>query len=501
MTLPKLCAVALLGATAFLASCAVDGFNDETWQTQVTNTLLSSPSEDEISITSTPDGARSIIKWKVIEGARGYSCQVYNTTTGEDILLLDSLVDGTGFTIPREEDSNYKLVIRTLANTSVGNTDAETATEKAFSSFISSFATIPSESDIAEYIAGVEWPEEPDEGIVFDLEAGGIYTLNSGADIGNRRVIFRCQNPANRPIISIGENGTFVIQSGITLKNLKFDATEMTARGLISYSKEPTENHLKNQDVFTDAAVKDFSLINKPIYIQGCMVKNLKRSLFSTNEADWAVVDLIVRNNIIQLNHNEGYPFLDFYKSKNNKTAVKNLTIEKNTIYNLQENSDNNAYFFRLANASNATGAFGTKNGTSSYKYDIVNNTIIRTFTGKDFGNNIIQNAKCVNTISYNIFYDVYRVNKFMHNNSEKHTVNNTMWYVVTTPQNDDTSKTDNDGNPYTILSDPGFTAPTEPLDLSQENGGLNLTPSGDALAWGSGDPRWLPESTEESVE
>ena len=95
MTLPKLCAVALLGATAFLASCAVDGFNDETWQTQVTNTLLSSPSEDEISITSTPDGARSIIKWKVIEGARGYSCQVYNTTTGEDILLLDSLVDGT----------------------------------------------------------------------------------------------------------------------------------------------------------------------------------------------------------------------------------------------------------------------------------------------------------------------------------------------------------------------------------------------------------------------
>lgn len=26
MTLPKLCAVALLGATTFLASCAVDGF-------------------------------------------------------------------------------------------------------------------------------------------------------------------------------------------------------------------------------------------------------------------------------------------------------------------------------------------------------------------------------------------------------------------------------------------------------------------------------------------
>ena len=41
-----------------------------------------------------------------------------------------------------------------------------------------------------------------------------------------------------------------------------------------------------------------------------------------------------------------------------------------------------------------------------------------------------------------------------------------------------------------TKLDDAPFTVPTAALDLTKANGGLNLTPSGDAAA--AGDPRWI---------
>ena len=243
----------------------------------------------------------------------------------------------------------------------------------------------------------------------------------------------------------------------------------------------------KNQDKYTDAAVKDFNLLDE-ITINNVMIKNLKKAIVTTNGQAWAVENLNITNSIIQLDNDSHY-FIDFYDAKDNKAAIKNLKIQNNTIYNLKEN--NTGYFIRFRNASNAQGAFGTKNGTSTYDFNISDNTIIRTMTAKDFANNMVNNAKVTMTLKNNIFYDVYRLYQFVQNNQMSTTTDNYIFYDVTSPQANDQSRKDKQGNPYTTKLDSApFDVPTEALDLSKADGGLNLTPKGDASK--VGDPRWL---------
>ena len=296
------------------------------------------------------------------------------------------------------------------------------------------------------------------EYIKVTLEAGGQYTVKE-------KIVF------NSSII-INGNG-----AGI-------DASELD-EPLIAL----TDNLLtkKNQDKYTDADTKDFNLLDE-ITIDNVMIKNMKNAIVSTNGQDWAVENLTITNSIIQLD-NDSYTFLRFDQTKNNKGAVKNLNIQNNTIYNLKENKT--GYFFRLANASNAAKAFGTNNGTSTYNFTISNNTIIRTMTAKDFANNMVNNSKVTMTVQNNIFYDVYRLYQLIQVNQMSTTTDNYIYYDVTAPQNNDQSRTDKQGNPYTTkLESAPFEVPTEALDLSKANGGLNLTPTGDAS--NVGDPRWL---------
>ena len=243
----------------------------------------------------------------------------------------------------------------------------------------------------------------------------------------------------------------------------------------------------KNQDKYTDAAVKDFNLLDE-ITINNVMIKNLKKAIVTTNGQAWAVENLNITNSIIQLDNENDY-FINFYDAADNKAAIKNLNIQNNTIYNLKENKS--GYTIRFRNASNAQGAFGTKNGTSTYDYTISNNTIIRTMTGKDFANNMVNNAKVTLKMQNNIFYDVYRLYQFVQGNQMSTTTDNFIYYDVTSPQANDYTRTDKQGNPYTTKLDAApFDVPTAALDLTKADGGLKLTPKGDASK--VGDPRWL---------
>ena len=111
--------------------------------------------------------------------------------------------------------------------------------------------------------------------------------------------------------------------------------------------------------------------------------------------------------------------------------------------------------------------------------------------TAKDFGNNMVNNAKVTSTFNNNLLYDVFRVYQYLQNNQVRETVGNFIFYKVTSPQSNDQSRKDSNGNPYTtVLETAPFEVPTTSLDLTKKNGGLNLTPSGEASA--TGDPRWL---------
>lgn len=266
-------------------------------------------------------------------------------------------------------------------------------------------------------------------------------------------------------------NAKFVIADNLALENAVIDATAI-ADPLIALSAEGGK--VKNQDVYTDAAATDFNLLGE-VAIKNVMIKNLKNSIISTNGQDWALVSFIIENSIIQLD-NKDKNFIAFDATANNKGVIKNISITNSTIYNINETSS--AFFIRFANASNAAKAFGTNNGTSTYDWVFTNNTLINTFKGKNFGNNTVNNSKTNITMTGNIYVDVKNISKFAQGNCTKVIENN---FGFGEGQ---------EASMSTKLEASPFTVPTNALDLTAENGGLNLTPSGDAAK--AGDPRWF---------
>ena len=79
----------LLSAVAvgalLLSSCAQDGFDeDERWSSSVTNTQMTTPASEDITIAASADGSQTIISWPVVFGAGGYICTVMDVTDSEN---------------------------------------------------------------------------------------------------------------------------------------------------------------------------------------------------------------------------------------------------------------------------------------------------------------------------------------------------------------------------------------------------------------------------------
>ena len=264
----------------------------------------------------------------------------------------------------------------------------------------------------------------------------------------------------------------FYINDNFKIENVNIDATNLS-NALIKLDNGGSAK--LNEDVYPDAATKGAYYIEK-VTLDNVMIKNLKQNLIHTNSRDWALDKLNVTNCIIQLD-NDTYPFIQFNSplKNSNKTAIKNITFKNNTIYNI--NGESNHYFVRFANASNATGIFGTKNGTCKFNYVFENNTFINTSKGQNFGNNTPNNAATTVIMTNNIYVDVKNISKFAQGNCTKTLTGN---YGYGSGQEDSMS---------TKLESAPFTSPTEALDLTKKYGGLNLKPSNEAA--GAGDPRW----------
>ena len=91
-------------------------------------------------------------------------------------------------------------------------------------------------------------------------------------------------------------------------------------------------------------------------------------------------------------------------------------------------------------------------------------------------------------SLKNNIFYDTYRIQKFIQGNTVDFAVNdNTIWGITNTVDNTDKEK-------YATEEDPMFVDATiKELDFTQAKCGLNFKPTS-AIAGGKqyGDPRWF---------
>ena len=353
----KICTLALLGASAlFLTSCAEDGYDDdETWSSDVKNAQLQSPQLNDITISATTDKSKTVISWKAVGGARAYKVIVNNVTEEIPVTVVDSIIDGVSFTIPRPEDSNFTLSILTLANTGLGNKDAETATVVKFSSFIPSVGTIPSKTDLSTYFkenpistVGDDLPEE----FCYDLEPGGTYTISDSLDFASISedgtisypVTLRCTDKNNRPTITITstdaptednpENkryGRISTTVPLTLQNLNFD-----------YSIIPDNQAAKTAAIFlsdkTNLPVvgSTFKYVIKggAVQCKNCDFTGLKGMfLFDNNKLNYCIETFILDNCRIHFQIPEGNISSKafFYLQQG---FVKDLYIRNSTLWN-----------------------------------------------------------------------------------------------------------------------------------------------------------------------
>lgn len=488
----KWCLLAMAGVLT--ASCAEDGFSPESFECSVRDTQVESPSADKITINQNTSGTEQIISWPVVLGADGFECKVVDESDAANPeVIFEKVVDGCTFRAPREEDAKYRIYIHALGNKQYNNTDAATTTEVAYNTITEAYKTITTGTDLAVFFKNEVIPDnEIDETtkqmkpIAYDLEPGGSYTMSDTVKIGNHKVLLR-SNKVGANLTLTGDHALFQIQNGFTLRNLRIDAGASAALGLIVCSNTPDDKVPLNESKYTSAATTGSYLISEPVEIRNCMIKDLKRALVATGEdKGWVVEALTIMNNIIQLDNEKDY-FLNFYGSGSTarNSAFKELLMQGNTIYNIQANSTQ--FPIRLGNASNAVKLFGTNSNpeVGRFKWQISNNTIMRVFTGKGFGNNIPNNTCVINIITDNILIDDLQIEKFALGNQTKTTYNNYFFGIEINVSSSDLKL----GG---TLMDPGFVPPTTSLDLTQKNGGLSLVPTGEVFTSGSGDPRWL---------
>ena len=286
--------------------------------------------------------------------------------------------------------------------------------------------------------------------------------------------------------VPLGKQLVIYIQDGITLKNLKIDATALTKPLIAMGDTTGTGKH--NKVLFK--GVEGYSNINQnawileqPVTIENCMIKELATPIYDANKFAWALNELNIRKSIIQMN-NDAKSFINMDGA--GCAIVKVMNITENTIYNLKDNESK--YFIKGSNASNTQPKkiYGTT-AAGTYVWTIANNTMVKTFSKKDFANS----TPTINTVTIamksNVFLDVYRLQKLF-GNCVKDYEKNIIWANEITLDNTDKST-------YCTEANPGFKAPTTALDLTQRKGGIDLYVSGSSKAaeYESGDPRWLP--------
>ena len=492
MNFKIVCGVCCLSAILLAASCA-DGIDDsERFSGGVTNAQLESPVIDDAGFSTllNPDGSESVkLTWPVVYGAGGFQC---NVSIVDDplnpIVVVDSIVDGCSVAFPKQEDTKYEVSVKTLGNERLNNKEAVSPTVYAYSTLVPA-ATVPEGSEISEYIKNNLASSDKEQG--FELLGGKTYYLNGVVDFGLNTVTFR-GDKANRPTVIVGPEACLTTQGGLKVKFVNFDCSAMEKTGLLTLSETPDESISTASLGYKAAgANQDGYVINNPVVFQGCNVKNLKNSLLYGSKKNWSLRDFRIVDCIVQLNNEGSNSFLHLQGASNG--LIKNLTIEKSTFYNLVKNSS--AYFLRYSNASNSQPKkiFGDNDNSSTHT--ITNCTFSKTFSNKDFANNMTNVNTMKMVVERNIFYDVFRLYQYLQNNNVRSTRFNTIWGVDGgTPNNNDTGgRKDNNGNPYATLEDPLFAGPfLQEFDLTQAKGGVNFRPAGAyVVEHQSGDPRW----------
>jgi len=493
----------LLSAVGFLllTGCAEGYESPSGFDLGVTNTRMETPPQDSISFKVSSDGTTATVSWPLVAGADGHEVTFMNVDDPENPVIIDGfdkkVVDGSKFTVSVAEDSKYQMLMRTLGNKNLGNSDAEEASTFNFSTLVPSVMTIPSGQEISAYIAAHPLDTVATE-VAIDLEAGGEYTLEGLVDFNCHQVTFR-GDKIKRPVVHMNSDGHFETYSGLKVKFINFDMTASTAPGFVAMTKDNLPDSIKSENrqrVYTrdGKTISGVYMVEEPIYIANCWFKNLPHAMLYHNEVTCAFWYFTVSNCIVQMKNvtKSNIGFINLYDSGMHGKSVKNITIENSTIYNVVDNDA--ACFIRYSNESNSQPDKVYGNATAdmnSHRWEFKNTTFSKTYTGWRFINNVRTRAFTL-IVDHCIFNDVSQLYR-MNGGSRTYRFN-FLW----SPREDDLNRnknmTDSGNAPFASIYDPKFQGDiTQELDFSQPNGGVNFTPGEyEIVSNRGGDPRWL---------
>ncbi len=488
-TYSKMCVFALTGAsTLFLASCAKDGYDDESFDSGVSNTQVSAIAVDDITIATSADGKTQTISWPVVMGAGGYRVSLVDVGNPEEPIIGDSLVDGCSVTAKREEDVNYKLTILTLGNKSKNNTDASEAVVKEFSTFTPTYMTIPAGSDLKEWFAANPIPaDKVGENLNYDLEGGADYKLSGLLDFGANSVTLRSNSKSTFAKITFTDaTSELSTSAGIVLKYLDFDCSASSA-AFLSLSRTPA---IEPVVVNAWGADYNFYRVKDNITIMSCNISGVNSYFLWDNQVQvWYADNVLIDNCLVHLTTPKDSKAISggYFWTNKGSGFFRNLTFTNSTFYNTGEGDVK--YFVQYGGFGNdqvkdPDTQFGWTDNTITYD----NCTFYHVCSSGQWGNyNGVAGKK---TSYWNlldcIFYDCSSsgvARRFLAGKQNQATAvfaNNT--YMKKDGTFDNPDPYDKSGTD--IKEDPQFKDP--------ENGDFTIS-NATHVALGVGDPRWLP--------
>ena len=500
-TCSKICTLALIGAGAlFLASCAKDGFDDESFDGGVSNTQVAAVTADAISITASADGKSQTISWPVVMGAGGYRVNLIDISNPQEPIINDSIVDGCSVTAKREEDANYKLTILTLGNTKKNNTDASEAVEKLFSTFTPTFKTIPAGSNLNEWFTQNPTPKDSvGRNLNYDLEAGAEYTVSGVLDFDAQAVTLRTNDKANHAKIKYtSTESTITFTADFNVKYLDFDCAGMgSSTGVFGFSKESTVEAASTKDA--DQYKWDGPLFNK-VVIANSNFDNVKAYFFWDSQVKTACMTLLIDNCQVHMTPEKNFSSAGVLWL-NKGGFAKDVTVTNSTFYQSPDCVGDFKYFYQagmvkapdlyVENSSYAKAASNSVTYTNCTFYHL-------GYTEGEWGNYNAMKGKEYSywTLTDCIFYDCSTKGgvprRFLHGTQYGDKYDKCVHFNNNTYMKADGTFQDikEDGTHDFDLS--GTTIDEDPLFANPAAGDFHIG-GPTQIARKTGDPRWLP--------
>ncbi|WP_243349248.1 DUF4992 family lipoprotein [Parabacteroides sp. FAFU027] len=479
-------------AVALSITSCIDGFKDNlTWAPSVQNAQLESPAADQITVTPSADGSKLTFKWPVVYGAGGYQFSLYIVDDPTKPVLVgteNEVVDGTSVERPMQEDTRYKVVIKTLGNAKYNNTEATTATEKLYDNLLAITATIPSGTNLTDYFTANPIPASTTE-LCYQLEPNGNYTMSGDIAIGSQVTIRG--DKVNHAKIAM-TNGSFV-NNGVGFK-MKFMDIDYSGFAGANTSSIILMSATPNPAITLTSTGYTVVPTTAPIAIQSCKITGLKYYLFYDNSKKYGIGSFLIKDCIIGQNTNSfGFATIRFGAG-----MVKDMTITNSTFYNeVVANSSNRICQISSGNAGSVKPLTETwANGSVT----ITHSTFYHCSEGaQSFNSNgamgqvgdkitiqkcvIVNSAENAATSGSNGF-----VRRFRRGNTNATFTGggNSYWYNGAFPIGEVQGTTSCDTSGDYIDSDP---------QLTYQGNGVFKMEGATQIAKGSGDPRWLPSN------